>query len=414
MLSRRRVVVTGLGVVSPVGNAVDEAWSGILAGKSGIGPITRIDVSAFPVRFGGEVRNFDITQYLPAKDARKMAPFIHYGIAAAGQAISDSGLIINEGNAERAGVAIGSGIGGLPGIEDAYQAYIDGGPRKISPFFVPGNIINMIGGNLSILHGMKGPNLAIVTACASSTHNIGVAARMIAYGDADIMVAGGAEMTTCPTGIGGFAAARALSTRNDDPQAASRPWDRERDGFVLGDGAGILILEEYELARRRGANIYAEVAGFGMSGDAFHMTQPAPGGEGAARCMENAIADAGMGREDIQYINAHGTSTPFGDVAETLAMKRVFGDNAGKLAISSTKSMTGHLLGAAGGIEAVFSVLALRDQVAPPTINLENPDPECDLDYVPNTAREMKIGAVMSNSFGFGGTNATLILRKPD
>jgi len=414
MLSRRRVVVTGLGVVSPVGNAVDEAWSGILAGKSGIGPITRIDVSAFPVRFGGEVRNFDITQYLPAKDARKMAPFIHYGIAAAGQAISDSGLIINEDNAERAGVAIGSGIGGLPGIEDAYQAYIDGGPRKISPFFVPGNIINMIGGNLSILHGMKGPNLAIVTACASSTHNIGVAARMIAYGDADIMVAGGAEMTTCPTGIGGFAAARALSTRNDDPQAASRPWDRERDGFVLGDGAGILILEEYELARRRGANIYAEVAGFGMSGDAFHMTQPAPGGEGAARCMENAIADAGIGREDIQYINAHGTSTPFGDVAETLAMKRVFGDNAGKLAISSTKSMTGHLLGAAGGIEAVFSVLALRDQVAPPTINLENPDPECDLDYVPNTAREMKIGAVMSNSFGFGGTNATLILRKPD
>ncbi len=414
MLSRRRVVVTGLGVVSPVGNTVDEAWSGILAGKSGIGPITRIDVSAFPVRFGGEVRNFDITQYLPAKDARKMAPFIHYGIAAASQAISDSGLIINEDNAERTGVAIGSGIGGLPGIEDAYQAYIDGGPRKISPFFVPGNIINMIGGNLSILHGMKGPNLAIVTACASSTHSIGVAARMIAYGDADIMVAGGAEMTTCPTGIGGFAAARALSTRNDDPQAASRPWDRERDGFVLGDGAGILILEEYELARRRGANIYAEVAGFGMSGDAYHMTQPAPGGEGAARCMENAIADAAMDREDIQYINAHGTSTPFGDVAETLAIKRVFGDAAGKVAISSTKSMTGHLLGAAGGIEAVFSVLALRDQMAPPTINLENPDPECDLDYVPNTARDMKIGAVMSNSFGFGGTNATLILRKPD
>lgn len=414
MLSRRRVVVTGLGVVSPVGNTVDEAWSGILAGKSGIGPITRIDVSAFPVRFGGEVRNFDITQYLSAKDARKMAPFIHYGIAAASQAISDSGLIINEDNAERTGVAIGSGIGGLPGIEDAYQAYVDGGPRKISPFFVPGNIINMISGNLSILHGMKGPNIAIVTACASSTHNIGVAARMIAYGDADIMVAGGAEMTTCPTGIGGFAAARALSTRNDDPQAASRPWDQERDGFVLGDGAGILILEEYEQARRRGANIYAEVAGFGMSGDAYHMTQPAPGGEGAARCMENAIADAAMDREDIQYINAHGTSTPFGDVAETLAMKRVFGDGAGKLAISSTKSMTGHLLGAAGGIEAVFSVLALRDQVAPPTINLENPDSECDLDYVPNTAREMKIGAVMSNSFGFGGTNATLILRKPD
>jgi len=413
-LSRRRVVVTGLGIVSPVGNSVDVAWGSILAGKSGIGPITRIDVSAFPVRFGGEVRNFDITQYLPAKDARKMAPFIHYGIAAASQAISDSGLIIDEDNAERTGVAIGSGIGGLPGIEDAYQAYIDGGPRKISPFFVPGNIINMIGGNLSILHGIKGPNLAIVTACASSTHSIGVAARMIAYGDADIMVAGGAEMTTCPTGIGGFAAARALSTRNDDAQAASRPWDRERDGFVLGDGAGILILEEYELARRRGANIYAEVAGFGMSGDAYHMTQPAPGGEGAARCMENAIADAAMDREDIQYINAHGTSTPFGDVAETLAMKRVFGDAAGKVAISSTKSMTGHLLGAAGGIEAVFSVLALRDQVAPPTINLENPDPECDLDYVPNVAREMKINTVMSNSFGFGGTNATLILRRTD
>jgi 3-oxoacyl-[acyl-carrier-protein] synthase II len=414
VLSRRRVVVTGLGIVSPVGNSVDVAWGSILAGKSGIGPITRIDVSAFPVRFGGEVRNFDITQYLPAKDARKMAPFIHYGIAAASQAISDSGLIIDEDNAERTGVAIGSGIGGLPGIEDAYQAYIDGGPRKISPFFVPGNIINMIGGNLSILHGIKGPNLAIVTACASSTHSIGVAARMIAYGDADIMVAGGAEMTTCPTGIGGFAAARALSTRNDDAQAASRPWDRERDGFVLGDGAGILILEEYELARRRGANIYAEVAGFGMSGDAYHMTQPAPGGEGAARCMENAIADAAMDREDIQYINAHGTSTPFGDVAETLAMKRVFGDAAGKVAISSTKSMTGHLLGAAGGIEAVFSVLALRDQVAPPTINLENPDPECDLDYVPNVAREMKINTVMSNSFGFGGTNATLILRRTD
>jgi 3-oxoacyl-[acyl-carrier-protein] synthase II len=413
MLSRRRVVVTGLGIVSPVGNTVDVAWSGVLAGKSGIGPITRIDVSAFPVRFGGEVRNFDITQYIPAKDARKMAPFIHYGIAAASQAISDSGLIINEDNAERTGMAIGSGIGGLPGIEDAYQAYIDGGPRKISPFFVPGNIINMIGGNLSILHGMKGPNIAIVTACATSTHNIGVAARMIAYGDADIMIAGGAEMTTCPTGIGGFAAARALSTRNDDPQAASRPWDRERDGFVLGDGAGILMLEEYEQARRRGANIYAEIAGFGMSGDAYHMTQPAPGGEGAARCMQNAIADAAMNREDIHYINAHGTSTPAGDLAETLAMKRVFGDDARKVAVSSTKSMTGHLLGAAGGIEAVFSVLALRDQVAPPTINLENPDPECDLDYVPNAAREMKIGTVMSNSFGFGGTNATLILRKP-
>jgi 3-oxoacyl-[acyl-carrier-protein] synthase II len=414
VLSRRRVVVTGLGIVSPVGNSVDDAWASILAGKSGIGPLTRLDVSAFPVRFGGEVRNFDVTQYIPAKDARKMAPFIHYGIAAANQAINDSGLVITEGNADRAGMAIGSGIGGLPGIEDAYQAYIDGGPRKISPFFVPSNIINMIGGNLSILHGMKGPNIAIVTACASATHNIGVAARMIAYGDADIMMAGGAEMTTCPTGIGGFAAARALSTRNDDPQAASRPWDRERDGFVLSDGAGILMLEEYEQARRRGANIYAEIAGFGMSGDAYHMTQPAPGGEGAARCIHNAIADAAMDKTDIDYINAHGTSTPAGDLAETLAIKQVFGDNASKVAISSTKSMTGHLLGAAGGIEAIFSVLALRDQVAPPTINLEYPDPECDLDYVPNVAREMKIRTVMSNSFGFGGTNATLILRKVD
>jgi 3-oxoacyl-[acyl-carrier-protein] synthase II len=414
VLSKRRVVVTGLGIVSPVGNSVADAWSNILAGKSGIGPITRIDVSAFPVRFGGEVRNFDITQYLPAKDARKMAPFIHYGIAAASQAMKDSGLVIDEGNADRAGMAIGSGIGGLPGIEDAYQAYIDGGPRKISPFFVPSNIINMIGGNLSILHGMKGPNIAIVTACASATHNIGVAARMIAYGDADIMMAGGAEMTTCPTGIGGFAAARALSTRNDDPQAASRPWDRERDGFVLSDGAGILILEEYAQARCRGANIYAEIAGFGMSGDAFHMTQPALGGEGAARCMHNAIVDASLDRSDIDYINAHGTSTPAGDLAETLAIKQVFGANAGKVAVSSTKSMTGHLLGAAGGIEAVFSVLALRDQVVPPTINLENPDPECDLDYVPNVARGMKINTVMSNSFGFGGTNATLILRKTD
>jgi 3-oxoacyl-[acyl-carrier-protein] synthase II len=322
--------------------------------------------------------------------------------------------VINEDNAERAGIAIGSGIGGLPGIEDAYQAYLEGGPRKISAFFVPSNIINMTGGNLSILHGMKGPNIAIVTACASATHNIGVAARMIAYGDADIMMAGGAEMTTCPTGIGGFAAARALSTRNEDPQAASRPWDRERDGFVLGDGAGILMLEEYECARRRGANLYAEVAGFGMSGDAYHMTQPGPGGEGAARCMENAVADAGINKDAIHYINAHGTSTPVGDLAETRAVKRVFGDNARKVAISSTKSMTGHLLGAGGGVEAVFSVLALRDQVAPPTINLEYPDPECDLDYVPNMAREMRIDAVMSNSFGFGGTNATLILRKPD
>ncbi len=413
-MSKRRVVITGLGIVSPVGNTIEAAWSAIKAGKSGIGPITNFDVSGFPVRISGEVRDFDITRYISAKDARKMAPFIHYGIAAASQAFEDSGIEINEANADRAGLAIGSGIGGLPGIENAYQAFIDGGPRKISPFFVPANIINMIAGNLSIIYGMKGPNIAIVTACTTATHNIGIAARMIAYGDADIMMAGGAEMTTCPTGLGGFAAARALSTRNDDPQAASRPWDRDRDGFVLSDGAGILMLEEYELARKRGANIYAEVVGFGMSGDAYHMTQPSSGGEGAAHCMRNALRDAGMNIDAVDYINAHGTSTPAGDVAETMAVKGVFSDAAGKLAISSTKSMTGHLLGAAGGVEAVFTTLALRDQVAPPTINLDNPDPACDLDYVPHTARDMKINVAMSNSFGFGGTNGTLVLRKPD
>jgi len=397
-----------------VGNSVPLAWDNILAGKSGIGPIGNFDVSEFPVRFGGEVRDFDVSGYIPAKDARRMGTFIHYGIAAACQAIEDSGIEITAANASRAGVAIGSGIGGLHGIEVAYQSYLDGGPRKISPFFVPGNIINMIAGNLSIMYGMKGPNIAIVTACTSSTHNIGVAARTIAYGDADIMVAGGAEMTTCPTGIGGFAAARALSTRNDDPQAASRPWDRDRDGFVLSDGAGILVLEEYEQARARGANIYAELVGFGMSGDAYHMTQPSEGGEGPAQCMNAALADAGLNHADVDYINAHGTSTPAGDIAETLAIKRAFGEQASRVAISSTKSMTGHLLGAAGGVEAVFTVLALRDQVAPPTINLENPDPQCDLDYVPNTAREMKIDIALSNSFGFGGTNGTLVLRRPD
>ena len=413
-MSKRRVVITGLGIISPVGNTIEDAWSAIKAGKSGIGPITNFDASGFPVRISGEVRDFDITQYISAKDARKMAPFIHYGIAAASQAFEDSGIEINESNAGRAGLAIGSGIGGLPGIENTYQAFIDGGPRKISPFFVPANIINMIAGNLSIIYGMKGPNIAIVTACTTATHNIGIAARMIAYGDADIMMAGGAEMSTCPTGLGGFAAARALSTRNDDPAAASRPWDKDRDGFVLSDGAGILMLEEYELARKRGANIYAEIAGFGMSGDAYHMTQPPSGGEGAAHCMQNALSDAGMTFDAVDYINAHGTSTPAGDVAETMAVKRVFGDAAWKIAISSTKSMTGHLLGAAGGVEAVFTVLALRDQVAPPTINLDNPDLECDLDYVPHTARDMKIDVAMSNSFGFGGTNGTLILRKPD
>jgi 3-oxoacyl-[acyl-carrier-protein] synthase II len=411
-LSKRRVVVTGLGIVSPVGNTIKVAWDNILSGNSGIGPITGFDVSAFSVRFGGEVRDFDVSAYIPRKDARRMSEFIHYGIAAASDAIKDSGIEITDANACRAGVAIGSGIGGLHSIETAYQAFLDGGPRKISPFFVPGSIINMIAGNLSIMYGMKGPNIAIVTACTTATHNIGVAARTIAYGDADIMIAGGAEMATCPTGIGGFSAARALSTRNDDPEAASRPWDKDRDGFVLSDGAGVLVLEEYEMARARGADIYAEVAGFGMSGDAYHMTQPSQGGEGPAQCMDSALADAGLKHEDVDYINAHGTSTPAGDVAETLAIKRSFGDQASRVAISSTKSMTGHLLGAAGGVEALFSILALRDQVAPPTINLENPDPECDLDYVPNTAREMKLDVVMSNSFGFGGTNGTLIFRR--
>ena len=411
-MSRRRVVVTGLGIVSPVGNSVKVAWENILAGNSGIGPITNFDAADFPVRFGGEVRGFEVSQYIPNRDARRMGTFIHYGIAAASQAIADSGIEITDANASRAGVAIGSGIGGLHGIENTYHAYLDGGPRKISPFFVPGNIINMIAGNLSIMYGLKGPNIAITTACTTSTHNIGVAARIIAYGDADIMVAGGAEMTTCPTGIGGFAAARALSTRNDDPAAASRPWDQDRDGFVLSDGAGVIVLEEYEQDRARGADIYAEVAGFGMSGDAFHMTQPSEGGEGPAQCMDAALADAGMNHSDVSYINAHGTSTPAGDVAETLAIRRSFGGFAEKVAISSTKSMTGHLLGAAGGVEAVFTLTAIRDQIAPPTINLENPDPQCDLDYVPNTAREMEITTAMSNSFGFGGTNGTLVFRK--
>ena len=413
-MSKRRVVITGLGIVSPVGNDIKSAWANILAGKSGIGPLTNFDATDFPVRICGEIRDFDVTEYIKEKDARRMGAFIHYGIAAACQAIRDAGLEISEADAVRAGVAIGSGIGGLSGIETAYQTCIDSGARKISPFFVPGNIINMIAGNLSIMYGLKGPNIAIATACTTSTHNIGIAARTIAYGDADVMIAGGAEMTTCPTGIGGFAAARALSTRNDDPQAASRPWDADRDGFVLSDGAGILVLEEYEKARTRDANIYAEIVGFGMSGDAYHMTQPSESGEGPARCMRAALADAGMNCNEVDYINAHGTSTPAGDVAETRAIKLAFESHASEVAISSTKSMTGHLLGAAGGVEAVFAALAMRDQVAPPTINLDNPDPECDLDFVPNTAREMKIDAVMSNSFGFGGTNGSLILRKLD
>lgn len=343
-----------------------------------------------------------------------MDPFIHYGMAAGTQAIEDSGLEITEQNAHRVGVAIGSGIGGLPGIEKGTQLYLEGGPRKLSPFYVPSNIINMISGNLSIKYGAKGPNFAIVTACTTGTHNIGDAARLIEYGDADVMIAGGAEMATSPTGLGGFAAARALSTRNDDPEGASRPWDKDRDGFVLSDGAGAVVLEEYEYAKKRGARIYAELIGYGMSGDAYHMTAPSEDGDGAARCMENAMRNAGINPDQVDYINAHGTSTPAGDVVETRAVKRVFGDHAGKMAISSTKSMTGHLLGAAGGVEAVFSILSIRDQVAPPTINLDNPDPDCDLDYVPHTAREMKIDIALSNSFGFGGTNGTLIFKRPD
>ncbi len=412
MSTKRRVVITGLGMVGPVGLTVKESWGNILAGNSGIGPITHFDVAVFPVRFGGSVWNFDPTQYIPAKDVKKMDPFIHYGIAAAKEAITDAGLEVTEENAERIGVAIGSGIGGLWGIEKGYQACIDGGPRKISPFFVPSNIINMISGNVSIMYGMKGPNIALVSACATGAHNIGDAARIIMYGDADVMVAGGAEMATSPSGLGGFAAARALSTRNDDPKTASRPWDKDRDGFVLSDGAGVIVLEEYEFARKRGARIYAELTGFGMSGDAYHMTKPSEGGDGARRCMLNALRDAHLNPEDIDYINAHGTSTPAGDKIETQALKGAFGEHARRVAISSTKSMTGHLLGAAGGIETIFSVLAIRDQIAPPTINITNPDPECDLDYVPNHAREMKINAVLSNSFGFGGTNAALVVSK--
>jgi 3-oxoacyl-[acyl-carrier-protein] synthase II len=405
-------VVTGLGAVTPVGLTVPETWENIVAGKSGIRPITAFDVSAFPVRFGGGVQNFDITEYISKKDARKMDTFIHYGVAAGMQAISDAGLEITDDNAERVGVSIGAGIGGLPGIEKNYHAYLDGGPRKISPFFVPSNIINMISGNLSIMFGLKGPNIAMVTACSTGTHSIGEAARIIAYGDADAMLAGGAEMATTHTGLGGFAAAKALSTRNDDPQAASRPWDLDRDGFVLGDGSGVLVLEEYEHARARGASIYAEVVGYGMSGDAYHMTQPSLNGEGAARCMRNALRDAGLNPEDVDYINAHGTSTPAGDLAEVSAIKLALGDDAKRVAVSSTKSMTGHLLGAAGGIEAVFSVLAIRDQVAPPTINQFTPDPACDLDFVPGEARDMKIDIAISNSFGFGGTNGTLAFSK--
>jgi 3-oxoacyl-[acyl-carrier-protein] synthase II len=414
VLSQRRVVVTGLGIVSPVGLSVPEAWDNIVAGASGIRPITEFDASEFPVRFGGTIEDFDASDYVSKKDARKMERFIHYGVAAGTQAIRDAGLEINDQNAERIGASIGSGIGGLRGIEKNYDAFLKGGPRKISPFFVPANIINMIGGNLSITYGLKGPNIAMVTACTSGTHSIGEAARIIAYGDADAMLAGGAEMATTETGLGGFAAAKALSTRNDDPQTASRPWDLDRDGFVLGDGAGVMVLEEYEHARTRGATIYAEVSGYGMSGDAYHMTQPSKNGEGAARCMRNAIRDAGLNPDQIDYINAHGTSTPAGDVAEVRGIKTALGEHARKVAVSSSKSMTGHLLGAAGGVEAIFAIMAIRDQIAPPTINQITADPDCDLDFVPNEARNMKINAVMSNSFGFGGTNGAIVFTKLD
>ncbi len=412
-MTKRRVVITGLGAVSPVGLTAQASWETVLAGKSGIAKITNFDISSFPSQIAGQVKGFDVKQYLSVKDAKKMDPFIHYGIAAATQAIEDAGLEITETNAERIGVAIGAGIGGLPGIEKGHNAYLKAGVRKISPFFVPANIINMISGNLSVKYGLKGPNYAIVTACSTGTHNIGNAARLIKYGDADVMIAGGAEMASSEMGMGGFGAARALSTRNDDPEAASRPWDIDRDGFVLGDGAGVLVLEEYETAKQRGAKIYAELVGSGMSGDAYHMTLPPKDGDGARRCMLNALNDAQINPEQVNYINAHGTSTPAGDKAETLAIKKAFGDSAKNLAISSTKSMTGHLLGAAGGLEAIFSILSIRDQVAPPTINLQNMDPECEgLDYVPNQAKEMTIEVAVSNSFGFGGTNGSLVFKK--
>ncbi len=413
MRGDRRIVVTGLGCVTPVGNDVPSAWDAIRNGRSGIGPLTAFDAERFSARIAGEVRDFDLDRYLSPKEARKSDPFIHYGMAACIQAIEDAGLEAQPSSAERFGLAVGSGIGGIETIEKTYQIYLDSGPRRISPFFVPGCIINMIAGNISIRYGFKGPNLSIVTACTTATHCIGEAARMIAYGDADVMVAGGAEYGTTPTAYGGFTAARALSTRNDDPERASRPWDVDRDGFVLSNGAGVVVVEELEHARRRGARIYAELVGYGRSADAYHITSPPDGGEGAARCMASAIKDAGIDASDVGYINAHGTSTQVGDRAECEAIRSVFGQHCDKLMISSTKSMTGHLLGAAGGIEAVISVLALRDGVIPPTINLDQPDPECQgLDLVPHQAREVQVDYALSNSFGFGGTNGSLLMRR--
>jgi 3-oxoacyl-[acyl-carrier-protein] synthase II len=411
-VSKRRVVVTGLGIISPVGSTVKSAWDAIVRGESGIGPITKFDVSAFPVRFGGSVREFDVTQYITPKDARRMDEFMHYGVAAGIQAVTDSGIDFSKLDAERCGAVCGAGIGGLGTIEQEYDNFLKGGPRKISPFFVPASIVNMIAGHLSIKYGLKGPNLGIVTACTTSTHAIGLGMRTIQYGDADMIIAGGGEMATTPCGLGSFGQAKALSTRNDAPAQASRPWDADRDGFVLSDGGGAVILEELEHARRRGANIYAELVGFGMSADAHHITAPPEDGEGARLAMSNALKDASMNPSDVQYINAHATSTPLGDRAETFAMKRAFGDHARKVAVSSTKSMTGHLLGAAGVVEAIFSLLAIRDGIVPPTINLHKPDPDCDLDYVPNTARKMKVDVALSNSFGFGGTNGSVIFRR--
>ncbi|GAP64925.1 3-oxoacyl-[acyl-carrier-protein] synthase II [Mizugakiibacter sediminis] len=411
-MSKRRVVVTGLGIVSPVGNDVPTAWANITAGKSGIGPITNFDASAFPTRIAGEVRDFDPTAYIAPKDVKKMDTFIHYGVAAAMMAMRDAGLEVREDNAERVGALIGSGIGGIAGIEKTTVAWHEGGPRKISPFYVPSTIINMVSGQISIMTGIKGPNFSAVSACATSNHSIGMAMRLIQYGDADAMIAGGAEYATVPTAIGGFCSMKAMSTRNDDPTRASRPWDRDRDGFVLADGAGILVLEEYEAAKKRGARIYCELAGSGASSDAFHMTAPSETGEGPARCMTAALRDAGLNADQVDYVNAHGTSTPLGDVAETLALKRALGEHAYKTMVSSTKSMTGHMLGAAGGAEAIFTILALHHGVIPPTINLDSVGEGCDLDYVPNVAREKRISVAVSNGFGFGGTNGTLVFRR--
>ncbi|MDT8408604.1 MAG: beta-ketoacyl-ACP synthase II [Wenzhouxiangellaceae bacterium] len=415
MQGDRRIVVTGLGCVSPVGSTIDSAWDSIVNGRSGIGPLTEVDPEKFSCKIAGEVQDFDLSDYMSPKDARKSDVFIHYGIAAAAQAIADAGLPESPDDPTRYGVAIGSGIGGIKTIEDTYQTYIDSGPRRISPFFVPGCIINMVAGQVSIRYGYQGPNISIVTACTTATHNIGDAARMIAYGDADVMVAGGAEFGTTPTAMGGFCAARALSTRNDSPQTASRPWDRDRDGFVLGNGAGVIVLEELEHARKRGARIYAELKGYGMSSDAHHITSPPDNGDGAARCMNTAIADAGLQPSDVDYVNAHGTSTALGDRAELAAVRRAFGDHAAELMVSSTKSMTGHLLGAAGGVEAIFTILALYHGVVPPTINLDNPDEACrDIDLVPGTARDQAIKVAISNSFGFGGTNGTVLFTRAE